>query len=608
MCGIIGYAGVNPATPILVDSLRRLEYRGYDSAGIAVLGAYGDRATVFKSERKVDDLALRLSAEGVPLGHVGIGHTRWATHGNPTLVNAHPHTDCTGRIHLIHNGIIENYAPLKAGLMAAGHHFSSDTDTEVVAHLIEDKYDGDLSLAVRLALNAVSGAYALVVVAEDQPDVIVGARLNSPLVVGTSGGDVYISSDPAALIPYTRDIFYLGEGQIVTGSEGGITVTTLEGEVVKPLFTRVEWDAEQAEKGGFPHFFLKEIYDQPESAVNCMRGRVAADGGITLESIDGMPEVTTATIIACGTARYAGMVGRLALERLAGIRTDVVESSEFRYCEPVIQKGHLVVAISQSGETADTLAAAREARSRGAYVIAVTNVQGSALTRIADSVLYMQAGPEISVAATKTFVTQLLCVIMLAAALGRMTGAITEEQIHILGSEMLELPDRMTRTLELQPAVVKIVGRYAHLRQAIFIGRDVNVAVALEGALKLKELAYVYAEGYPAGELKHGPIALLEASVLVIALATQSSVLPKLVSNVSECRVRNAPVMGIVTEGHNPFSPGELDEVLEVPFCSELLAPVINVIPLQLFAYHTAVARGCNVDQPRNLAKSVTVE
>ncbi len=608
MCGIIGYAGVNPATPILVDSLRRLEYRGYDSAGIAVLGAYGDRATVFKSERKVDDLALRLSAEGVPLGHVGIGHTRWATHGNPTLVNAHPHTDCTGRIHLIHNGIIENYAPLKAGLMAAGHHFSSDTDTEVVAHLIEDKYDGDLSLAVRLALNAVSGTYALVVVAEDQPDVIVGARLNSPLVVGTSGGDVYISSDPAALIPYTRDIFYLGEGQIVTGSEGGITVTTLEGEVVKPLFTRVEWDAEQAEKGGFPHFFLKEIYDQPESAVNCMRGRVAADGGITLESIDGMPEVTTATIIACGTARYAGMVGRLALERLAGIRTDVVESSEFRYCEPVIQKGHLVVAISQSGETADTLAAAREARSRGAYVIAVTNVQGSALTRIADSVLYMQAGPEISVAATKTFVTQLLCVIMLAAALGRMTGAITEEQIHILGSEMLELPDRMTRTLELQPAVVKIVGRYAHLRQAIFIGRDVNVAVALEGALKLKELAYVYAEGYPAGELKHGPIALLEASVLVIALATQSSVLPKLVSNVSECRVRNAPVMGIVTEGHNPFSPGELDEVLEVPFCSELLAPVINVIPLQLFAYHTAVARGCNVDQPRNLAKSVTVE
>ncbi|MEA2618479.1 MAG: hypothetical protein QOE72_4262 [Chloroflexota bacterium] len=615
MCGIIGYTGPRPAVEVLVESLRRLEYRGYDSAGIAVLDPDRPHSTVVKSERKVEALARRLAQNGENgqiAGRVGIGHTRWATHGRPTEVNAHPHRDCTGGIHLIHNGIIENFRELRAELVARGHEFLSDTDTEVVPHLIEEFYRGDLAAAVRTALRRVQGAYALVVFSADEPDLIVGARLNAPLVVGLGAGETFISSDITALIPYTKRILLLGEGEVVTARPGGVEVTSLDGTPVEQRVITVDWDAEQAQKGGYPHFMLKEIHEQPAALRAALRDRVSETGLVTLPELGIREERLAAfqavTVVACGTAWIAGMVTKYAIERLARLRCDVEPASEFRYRDPLVDERTLVVAISQSGETADTLAAVREAQRRGSTVVAITNVVGSALALEADGVIHMQAGPEIGVAATKTFVAQMACGILLALHLADSRGTLDVDTHRRLAEELLGMPDLLARTLAVEPQIVHMAGKYAHARNAMYIGRGINFPVALEGALKLKEVSYVHAEGYAAGELKHGPIALLDPEVPVVAIATRARTLAKTVSNIEEVRTREAPVIALVTEGENPFDGDLARDIIEVPACEELLSPLVNVLPLQLLAYHIAVLRGCDVDQPRNLAKSVTVE
>ena len=613
MCGIIGYAGPRLAAPVLLDSLRRLEYRGYDSAGIAVLdGDNGGTTTLVKSERKVADLVHQLDVDGIPKGHVGIGHTRWATHGRPTVVNAHPHVDCTGRIHLIHNGIIENFRELRAELTGKGHVFHSQTDTEVVPHLIEELYAGDLAAAVRAALQRIQGAYALVVVSSDEPDRIVGARLNAPLVVGLGDGEVFISSDITALIPYTKRVVLIGEGEVVSASSQEMTITTMDGTVVEPRVIVVDWEAEQAQKGGYPNYMLKEIFEQPEALRNALRDRIDDTGVVLLPDLGlsdaSLQEIRSVTVIACGTALFAGMVAKYAIEQLARVPVTVEAASEFRYADPILDKSALVVAISQSGETADTMAAVREARRKGATVVAITNVMGSALSLEADGVLYMQSGPEICVAATKTFMNQIACGYLLALRLADARGAIDIDEHRRLTGELLAIPDKLTKALELEPQLAEMAQRYAHAQNALYIGRGINYPVALEGAMKLKEVSYVHAEGYAAGELKHGPIALLDPNVPVIALATRSRTLPKMVSNIQEVRSSEAPVIAVITEGENPFDADLAQDVVSVPDCEELLSPLINVVPLQLFAYHVAIQRGCDVDQPRNLAKSVTVE
>jgi glutamine---fructose-6-phosphate transaminase (isomerizing) len=612
MCGIIGYSGRRQAAPVLLDSLERLEYRGYDSAGIAVLDEEGGATTVAKSNRKVADLVKQFATEGMPSGHTGIGHTRWATHGRPTVINAHPHRDCTGRIHLIHNGIIENYRELRAELVAAGHEFVSDTDTEVVPHLVEHHYKGDLAAAVRSALQRIHGAYALVVISADEPGRIVGARLNAPLVVGLGDDEVFVSSDITALIPYTKRVILLGEGEVASTSPEEVIITSLDGAHREPRVVIVDWEAEQAQKGGFPHFMLKEIHEQPASLRGALRGRIDDSGFVDLPDVtlddSHLAALHQVTIVACGSAWIAGLVSKYAIERLARVKCDVEPASEFRYSDPLLDAGTLVVAFSQSGETADTLAAVREARRHGATVIAVTNVVGSALSMEADGVVYMQSGPEICVAATKTMVNQMACGMLLALRLGQARGTLDDDEHRRLTTALLEAPALVERALALEPQLAEMAQRYSHTRNAMYIGRGINFPVALEGALKLKEVSYIHAEGYAAGELKHGPIALLDPDVPVVALATRSRTLPKMVSNIQEVSSRDAPVIALVTEGENPFDAGFVRDLVEVPLTDELISPLVNVVPLQLFAYHVAVERGCDVDQPRNLAKSVTVE
>ncbi len=612
MCGIIGYAGPRQAATVLLDSLQRLEYRGYDSAGIAVLDEGGGATAVAKSNLKVADLLQQLERAGMPSGHTGIGHTRWATHGRPTVANAHPHRDCTGRIHIIHNGIIENYRELRVELTAAGHEFTSDTDTEVVPHLIEQYYEGDLAAAVRSTLQRIRGAYALVVVSADEPSRIVGARLNAPLVVGLGEGEVFVSSDITALIPYTKRVALLGEGEIASVTPESVEFTRLDGTPVEPRVIEVTWEAEQAQKNGFPHFMLKEIHEQPEALRSAVRGRVDDDGLVDLPDIlldeAHVRALDQVTIVACGSAWIAGLVTKYAIERLARVHCDVQPSSEFRYADPLVDARTLVLAFSQSGETADTMAAVREARRHGATVIAVTNVVGSALSMEADGVVYMQSGPEICVAATKTMLNQIACGILLALHLGQARGTLSDDEHRRLAAALVEAPDLIETALGLEPQLAEMAQRYAHTRNAMYIGRGINFPVALEGALKLKEISYIHAEGYAAGELKHGPIALLDPDVPVVALATRSRTLPKMVSNIQEVSSRDAPVIAVVTAGENPFDAGFVRDLIEVPLTDELISPLINIVPLQLFAYHVAVERGCDVDQPRNLAKSVTVE
>jgi glucosamine--fructose-6-phosphate aminotransferase (isomerizing) len=601
--------GPRDAAPILLEGLRRLEYRGYDSAGIALLTEAGD-VFVEKKAGKLSNLTDQLNG-GAPAGHPGIAHTRWATHGRPNDVNAHPHTDCSGKLALIHNGIIENYRELKDGLLAEGHRFTSETDTEVLAHLIESRYEGDLVEAVRRALNEVRGAYAIGVMHLDHPDRIVGARMNVPLIVGLGTGEGFLASDVPAILEHTKNVVILDEGDIADVTADGVRIQQLDGSQVERDVTRIKWNIEAAEKGGFPHFTLKEIFEQPHAIQEALRGRVDPDGNVTLPELDEIEDRLLAAdrvyVVGCGTARIAADVGAYLIQEWAGLPATSQIGSEMRYSPPPIDERTLVISVSQSGETADTLAPTKLAAERGASIVVVTNVVGSALTRDADAVCYLQAGPEVAVASTKAFVTQVVVLQLIALRLAQLRGRLTAKRVGSYGKAMRELPRLAAEALRLGPQVKKLALRWSRVRNVMYIGRALGFPVAMEGALKLKELSYVHAEGYAAGELKHGPIALLDVDTPLVAVATAGATYEKVISNVAEVRAREAPVVAVATEGDEEITRYAQD-VLYVPETLEQLMPVVAVLPLQLLAYEVAVARGTDVDQPRNLAKSVTVE
>ncbi|MFQ5343784.1 MAG: glutamine--fructose-6-phosphate transaminase (isomerizing) [Anaerolineae bacterium] len=616
MCGIVGYVGGRFAAPILLDGLKRLEYRGYDSAGIAVLTTE-DGITIYKTEGKLARLVDGFNGD-TPAGYLGIGHTRWATHGAPTTPNAHPHTDCTGAIAVVHNGIIENYAVLRDELIAAGHQFRSETDTEVIAHLIEAAYadsghtEDDFVRAVRRTLQQVSGAYAIAALSQDHPDLMVGARLFSPLVAGIGQGENYLASDIPAMLRETRHALFIEDGEVVAVRRNGIEVFDLDGQPVEREAFHVSWDAEAAEKGGFPHFVLKEIYEQPEGLRATLRGRLGGSAHskqVTLPELDNLDlsQIDRVYIVACGTSFYAGLVGKLVIERWARLPVEVAIASEFRYGTPVLDERTLVILITQSGETADTLAGFRLAQAAGAPTIALTNAMGSSITRGTDAVLYLQVGPEIGVVATKSFTAQLVLLYLLALHLTGVHGTLDDAEVGSIIRGIRRLPDQAESLLALDDQTAKLARAYSDCRSFFFFGRGFGYPAALEGALKLKEISYIHAEGYPAGELKHGPIAMLDPTIPVVAIATQSATYDKVISNIQEVRARDAQVIAVATEGDEEISR-HAEHVIYVPATDEALSPVLNVIPLQLLAYHTAVALGCDVDQPRNLAKSVTVE
>ena len=609
MCGIVGYTGPRAAGPILLEGLRRLEYRGYDSAGIALVTESGE-LFVEKRAGKLANLTTAL-LDRTPNAGIGLAHTRWATHGRPNDLNAHPHVDCTGAITVIHNGIIENFRELRDGLESRGHVLSSDTDTEALAHLVEDAYAGDLADAVRAALAQVEGAYAVAVMHRGEPDRLVGARQNVPLVVGLGDGEAFLASDVAAILAHTNRVIFLEDGDVVDLRPTRATITAVDGSPRERLVTRVDWTPEAAEKGGFAHFMLKEIHEQPQALRQCLAGRLDPRGTVRTDELAGMDaalaSVDRVEFVACGSASYAALVGAAAVQEWTGLPARVTVGSEFRYSPPPLDARTLVIAVTQSGETADTIAPTRLARERGCPIIAVTNTVGSAITREADAVLYLQAGPEIAVAASKTFTTQVLTLVLVAAQIARIRGTLDPGGEARLVRDLRALPDAAQRALDNASGVAAIAGRYVHSRGFMFVGRGYTYPTAMEGALKLKEISYLHAEGYAAGELKHGPISLLDAECPLVAVATDSAVYEKLVSNIMEGRARDARVIAVATEGDDQIERFA-DEVLWVPPTHETLGPILAIIPLQLFAYHAAVARGTDVDQPRNLAKSVTVE
>jgi glucosamine--fructose-6-phosphate aminotransferase (isomerizing) len=623
MCGIIGYVGPKgtDVTSILLEGLSKLEYRGYDSAGIAVLTSTGT-LTVHRRAGKLSNLVADLQNGSRPgPGPLGIGHTRWATHGRPNDTNAHPHSDCTGVLTVVHNGIIENYTELRAELEGEGHTFRSETDTEILSHLIERCYFGeaqhDLELAVRLALRAVNGSYAIAVVSSEQPDLLIGARYGGgPLIVGVGEGEQFLASDIPAILKHTRQILILDEGEMAVLRAAGVSISRLDGTPVKSEPLTIEWDVESAEKGGYPHFVLKEIYEQPDALRRSLTGRVR-DGQLHLAELEQMrvagllDNIRRIVVVACGTSYHAGLIAKYAIEQWARIPVETITAAEFRYCNPILGPDTLCVAVTQSGETADTLVGIRQAREQGAPVIAVTNVVASAITRLADAVLYLQAGPEIGVVATKTFLTSVSVLYLLGLYLGQQQGKLSEEEVRLVLASLERIPDQVQQILDRatdpDDSIAPLAKHMSHSSSMMFIGRGVGYPTALEGALKLKEISYIHAEGLPAGELKHGSIALLDPDTPLIAVATASHVYEKVVSNIQEVRARDAHVLAVATEGDMGIRR-HADDVLYVPSTLEVLSPLLAIIPLQLFAYHAAVARGCNVDQPRNLAKSVTVE
>ena len=610
MCGIVGYTGPREAGPILIEGLKRLEYRGYDSAGIALVDDAGD-LFVEKRAGKLVNLQTAI-ADRTPHAAIGLAHTRWATHGRPNDLNAHPHHDCTGEITVIHNGIIENFRELRDGLEARGHTLTSETDTEAIAHLVEEAYEGDLADAVRHALRLLEGAYAIVVMHIGEGDRLVGARKDVPLVVGLGDGESFLASDVAAILAHTDKIVFLEDGDVADLRPWGVTITDVDGTVRARDVTTIDWSPEAAEKGGYEHFMLKEIHEQPESLSQCIAGRVDRDDRIVVDEIEGLADrlrdIDRIELIACGSAFYASLIGATALQDWTGLPVRATVGSEFRYGPPPLDERTLVIAVTQSGETADTIAPTRLARERGCPIIAVTNTVGSAITREADAVLFLQAGPEIAVAASKTFVTQVTTLVMLAAAIAKARGSLPEADELALGHALRALPAAAARALARgRDHDADLARRYVNSRGFMFVGRGATYPAALEGALKLKEVSYVHAEGYAAGELKHGPISLLDAECPLVAVATRSSVYDKLISNVMEGRARDARVIAVATEGDEAIEH-YADDICRVPDTHEALSPVLAIIPLQLFAYHIAVARGTDVDQPRNLAKSVTVE
>jgi glutamine---fructose-6-phosphate transaminase (isomerizing) len=614
MCGIIGYLGDRQATPILMESLKRLEYRGYDSAGVAVLEEPKAGSThltsVTKSEAKVDMLIDKLKAN-MPSGKLGIGHTRWATHGKPTYINAHPHTDCHNRIFVVHNGIIENFAELKAELEAAGHEFTSDTDTEVVPHLIEANYKGDFLSAVRSALRRIRGAYALAMFSTDDPELLVGARLNAPLVVGLGDKEYYIASDITAIIPYTKRVLVLGEGEVAAVTRLGAEVSTLDGVSVEPKLIHVDWDLSQAQKGGYPHFMLKEINESSEAVANAMRGRLTDDGIVSFREFD-VPDdelrrYSEVLLLGMGTSLHAAMIGEYVIEDWAGIPAKAMDASEFRYRRPTFRKDALAVVITQSGETADTLVGLHQAKERGALTVAVTNVVASSAARDADGAIYLHSGPEIGVASTKTLLAHVVSLYLLGLRMATVHGRVSLERRHELVASLRALPDQVQAIVHREKEIAKIAQKYSDYRNFMYMGRGLGYPIALEGAIKLKEISYIHAEGVTGGELKHGPIAMLDESFPVIAICTASATKDKMVSNVHEIVARNAPVLALVTEGDHSLD-GVATDVFVMPAVEEATGAILNTVMLQLFAYHVAVKMGQDVDQPRNLAKSVTVE
>jgi glutamine---fructose-6-phosphate transaminase (isomerizing) len=610
MCGIVGYVGPDPAIPIVMEGLRRLEYRGYDSAGIAAIGE--GAVAVVKRSGRLDQLAAALEEAVVPDATTAMGHTRWATHGAPTDRNAHPHADCASRIAVIHNGIIENFRRLRARLEADGHSLVSDTDTECIAHLVEERMreGAGLTEAVGRAVRDLEGAYALVVCAFDEPETLVGVKVASPLIVGLGEGETLLASDIPAVLERTSTVIPIDERQIVTITREGAAVTDLEGHRIEPAPFHVDWDVARAQKSGFDDFMLKEIHEQPAAIRDTLVGRVEA-GRLTLDELhvsdDVLREVNKVFVVACGTAFHSGLVAKYAIEHWTRMPVEIEIASEFRYRDPVLGPDTLTLAVSQSGETIDTLEAARHARRQGSHVIAVTNTVGSSLAREADGILYTHAGPEIGVAATKTFATQMVSQYLVALYLAQVRGTMFPEEMAEILARMDELPEQVTTAIGTDAACRAIAERYAGASTILFIGRHTGYPAALEGALKLKELSYIHAEGFPAGELKHGPIALVEEGTPVVAVATACHVYPKMLSNIQEVRARGADVIAVVTEGDTE-TPAIADHILEVPATPELLAPVVVTVPLQLLAYHAAKLRGCDVDRPRNLAKSVTVE
>ena len=609
MCGIVGYTGPRDAGPILLEGLKRLEYRGYDSAGIALLDEEGS-LFVEKKAGKLVNLETALDGR-TPHAAIGLAHTRWATHGRPNDLNAHPHQDCTGDVTVIHNGIIENFRELRDGLQARGHRLTSETDTEAIAHLVEECYAGDLADAVRATLRQIEGAYALVVMHRGEVDRLVGARQDVPLIVGLNGEESFIASDVSAILAHTNRVMYLEEGDIADVRPSGVEVTDVDGNRRAREVSTIDWTPEAAEKGGYEHFMLKEIHEQPESLRQSIAGRLTRTDHLWLQELDGFAEtlqsVDRVELVACGTAYYASLIGAAALQAWSGVPARANVGSEFRYSPPPVDERTLVIAVTQSGETADTIAPTRYARERGCPVIAVTNTVGSAITREAHRVLFLQAGPEMAVAASKTFVTQVTTLVILAAAIAKARGRMDDEREVELGAALRALPDGAARALVNASNAPDLARRYVNSRGFMYVGRGFTYPAALEGALKLKEVSYVHAEGYAAGELKHGPISLLDAECPLVAVATRSSVYDKLISNVMEGRARDARVIAVATEG-DPQIERFADDVCWVPDTHEALSPVLAIIPLQLFAYHVAVARGTDVDQPRNLAKSVTVE
>jgi glutamine---fructose-6-phosphate transaminase (isomerizing) len=623
MCGIIGYVGPNgtDVTSILLEGLSKLEYRGYDSAGIAVLTSNGT-LELRRRAGKIANLVATVEHGSRPeAGPLGIGHTRWATHGRPNDTNAHPHPDCTGVLTVVHNGIIENFTELRSELEHDGHIFRSETDTEVLSHLIEHYYFGeaihDLEQAVRFALQRVTGAYAIAVVSSEQPDMLIGARLGGgPLIVGIGKNEQFLSSDIPAILKYTRRVLILDEGEIVSLHPGSVSMSKIDGTPIQREPLTIEWDVESAEKGGYPHFVLKEIHEQPEAMRRSLTGRVRERQLhlLELEKIQHaglLDKIQRIVIVACGTSYHAGLIAKYVIEQWARIPVETITAAEFRYCNPIVGPETLCIAVTQSGETADTLVGIRQAREQGAPVIAITNVVASAITRLCDAVLYLQAGPEIGVVSTKTFITSVTVLYLLGLYLALQRKSMSSEEVEDILEALEQIPNQIQHMLDNATSpndVIEPLAKHlSHCSSMMFIGRGVGFPTALEGALKLKEISYIHAEGLPAGELKHGSIALLDPDTPLIAIATTSHVYEKVVSNMQEVRARDARVVAVATEGDESIHK-HADDVLYVPATKEELSPLLAIIPLQLFAYHAAVARECNVDQPRNLAKSVTVE
>ncbi|HEX5709071.1 MAG TPA: glutamine--fructose-6-phosphate transaminase (isomerizing) [Pyrinomonadaceae bacterium] len=619
MCGIVGYVGNKQVVPVILDGLRKLEYRGYDSAGIAVV----DERHVLdirRAEGKLRNLeeAIRLK----PLdGTYGIGHTRWATHGRPTEENAHPHRDCTGRVVVVHNGIIENYLQLKDRLRGSDHLFVTETDTEVIAHLIEEhlKREPSFERAVQAMVGELRGIFALSIISTDEPDTIVAVRQGPPVVIGLGDGEYFVASDVPPILQHTRDVFFLGDGEIAVLTRDSVRVTNFEGDPVEPSRQRITWDPIMAEKGGFKHFMLKEIYEQPRAVRDTVQGRLSLDTGrVYLDEMNITPQefkqFDRAMIAACGTSWHAGLAGKYMLEQLARIPVEVDYASEFRYRDPVINERTLLIVISQSGETADTIAALREAKERGAKILSICNVQGSMITRESDGTILTHAGPEIGVASTKAFTSQMVALYLFALHLGQLRGTLSEDEARAHAQQLAELPVKIEHLLSESDELEELAKEFFRSTDFLYLGRGINFPVALEGALKLKEISYIHAEGYPAGEMKHGPNALIDERLPVVVVNPRESGnhaselrYEKTHSNIVEVKAREGQVISVLTEG-DEMSAKVSDHVIEIPESSDLLSPILAVIPLQLLAYHIAVRRGCDVDQPRNLAKSVTVE